>query len=194
MDDRVERALAAAFPDREVEAVEDPGPSWNDANRTVEVTFADDRSPGRVFLKAALDGDGSRGTRERAVTDYVRANGAVPVPEVVAADLEADVPYLATAPIAGRILHRVWHDAADERRRALAAAVGDALARASTRSDSKRPATSSAAVRTGSGSTARRGRTSSVIASSCSGRSRSRTGSTTTSTRSPRRSSATAAC
>ncbi len=129
MDDPVGTVLAAAFPDREVDAVADPGPSWNDANRTVEVSFADDRSPGRVFLKVTLDGGGGRRERERAVTAYVRAAGTVPVPEVVAADPEADAPHLATAPVPGRLLHRVWHDADEERQRALAATVGDALAR-----------------------------------------------------------------
>ncbi|SMO53080.1 phosphotransferase family protein [Halorubrum cibi] len=125
MDASVETALAAAFPDRSVEELVDVGPSWNGGNETVGVDFTDG---GRAYLKVALDGDGSRIARERAVLEYVSTRRPIPVPAVVAADPNAQVPYLATAPAPGRDLHEVLEEADDDRREALSYRVGETLA------------------------------------------------------------------
>lgn len=47
MDERV----TAAFPDRDVAAVDPSGPSWNDANETARVTFTDGEA---VYVKAGV--------------------------------------------------------------------------------------------------------------------------------------------
>ena len=119
-------ALEAAFPDRPVEdLVVDLGPSWNGGNDTVRVDFADGDS---VYLKVAIAGDGSRIARERAVLAYVAGTGSVPVPSVLAADADADVPYLATGPAPGRELLPAFEAAGRSRRRSLLWRVGAALA------------------------------------------------------------------
>ncbi|MFC5277902.1 phosphotransferase family protein [Halorubrum rubrum] len=125
MDPSLETALADAFPDRPVEGLVDVGPSWNGGNETVGVDFADG---GRAYLKVALDANGSRIARERAVLEYVSARRPVPVPAVVAADPDAERPYLATAPASGRDLHAVLEGADADRREALLRRVGGALA------------------------------------------------------------------
>ncbi|PSP54463.1 aminoglycoside phosphotransferase [Halobacteriales archaeon QS_1_67_19] len=101
MDEHIATALEAAFPDREAVDVSGTGPSWNPKNRSVEVAFADG---GTVYLKIAVDGDGSRIARERAVIEHVGARTAVPVPTVVASEVEHSVPHLATAPVDGPTL------------------------------------------------------------------------------------------
>lgn len=125
MDDPVETALAAAFPDRRVEGLVGVGPSWNGGNETVGVDFADGD---RAYLKVAIAGDGSRIARERAVLEYVSARRRIPIPAVLAADPDAAVPYLATAPAPGRDLHEVLEAADDDRREALLGRVGATLA------------------------------------------------------------------
>ena len=125
MDPSLETALANAFPDRPVEGLVDVGPSWNGGNETVGVDFADG---GRAYLKVALDADGSRIARERAVLEYVAARRPVPVPAIVAADPDAEPPHLATAPAPGRDLHAVLEGADDDRREALLRRVGRTLA------------------------------------------------------------------
>lgn len=125
MDDRVSEAISAAFPDRDVTDVSPPGPSWNDANETVRVTFTDGS---QAYVKVGMNGDPSRIRRERAVVAYVGAHTGVPVPEVVACDVEHEPPYLATAPMDGTTLLEPW-DAHDRvGRRDLARAVGRTLA------------------------------------------------------------------
>ncbi|MFC4988757.1 phosphotransferase family protein [Saliphagus infecundisoli] len=126
MDDRVAAALENTFPDRTVETVASTGPSWNDANRTVGVEFADGE---RIYLKLAIDGDGTRITRERAVIAFVSATDAVAVPRVVASDVDRETPYLVTEPVPGRSLEKRWMEANPAERAALARAVGRALAR-----------------------------------------------------------------
>lgn len=126
MDEHVAAALRDGFPDRDVERVVSAGPSWNTANLTVGVEFADGE---RIFLKVATDGNGTRVARERAVIEYVDATGAVAVPTVVAVDSEAAVPYLATAPVDGSGMLERWRDADATERAALARQVGRALAR-----------------------------------------------------------------
>jgi len=121
----ISRALSAAFPDRTPDRLTGVGPSWNGANETVGVTFADG---GRAFLKVALTDDGSRIARERAVLRYVDAHGPVPVPEVLAADPDGDPAYLATAPARGRELLGVYEAATDDERARLLRRVGGALA------------------------------------------------------------------
>ncbi|MEF8773988.1 MAG: phosphotransferase [Halobacteriales archaeon] len=124
-DEALAAALEAAFPDRTVAAVDDTGPSWNEANRTAAVRFGDG---GRAFLKLATDGESARVVRERAAIGHVRVNREVGAPEVLASDPDHDSPYLATAPIAGQPLHRLWADADEDGRDRLARAVGRALA------------------------------------------------------------------
>lgn len=126
-DGAVAAAIERAFPDRAVASVDDPGPSWNDDNRAVEVTF-EHGEPARAYLKVALDGDGSRVRRERAVLAYVQTHRSVPVPEVLAAAPDADPPHLATRPMAGRSLRLAWDDADPDRRATLARAAGRTLA------------------------------------------------------------------
>lgn len=125
MDESIDAALDDAFPDRAVAETGETGPSWNETNETVEVRFADG---GTAYLKVAVDGDGSRIARERAVISFLRANCDVRVPDVVAAAPDAAVPYLATAPLAGRNLAVAWAEATPDERATLARMVGAALA------------------------------------------------------------------
>ncbi|WP_434522353.1 phosphotransferase family protein [Halorubrum sp. AS12] len=121
----IERSLRAAFPDRTVDRVTGVGPSWNGANETVGVVFADGT---RAFLKVALADESHRIAREYAVLRYLRANGLLPVPEVLATDPDGDPAYLATAPAPGRELLGVYETASDEERERLLRRVGAALA------------------------------------------------------------------
>ena len=121
----IDRALAVAFPDREVDRLTGVGPSWNGANETVGVAFADGSW---AFLKVALADESHRLTRERAVLRYVGAHGLLPVPEVLAADPDGDPAYLATAPAPGRGLLDVYDAASDDERERLLRRVGAALA------------------------------------------------------------------
>jgi aminoglycoside phosphotransferase (APT) family kinase protein len=121
----IERALGEAFPDRAVDRLTGVGPSWNGANETVGVVFADG---GRAFLKVALADESHRLAREHAVLRYVGAHGLLPVPEVLAADPDGDPAYLATAPAPGRGLLGVYEAASDDERERLLRRVGGALA------------------------------------------------------------------
>lgn len=127
MNEDVGWAIDEAFPDRAVDELSDPGPSWNEGNETVEVAFEDGET---AYLKVAADGDGSRIRREEAVVAHVRANSGVPVPAILDADPDAAVPYLATAPVDGQNHLDAWYgDGVDEDRRAeIAREVGRALA------------------------------------------------------------------
>jgi aminoglycoside phosphotransferase (APT) family kinase protein len=124
-DDGLVAAVETAFQNRTVSRLAGTGPSWNDQNQTVRVEFADGET---AFLKVASDGDGSRVTRECAVTDYVREHAPVAVPDVLAADANRETPYLATAPLGDRSLRRQWGDADEDDRTGLAERVGRALA------------------------------------------------------------------
>jgi aminoglycoside phosphotransferase (APT) family kinase protein len=123
----VEPVLADAFPDREVAAIGDAGPSWNDGNRTVGVEFADGE---RAYCKVAVDGDPSRAARECGAVAYVDANADVPVPTVLASATgsAADPPYVVTDAVDGVIGWRAWRDADADERAALAHGVGQAFA------------------------------------------------------------------
>ena len=125
MDSRIASVLENAFPDCEVDDFGSTGPSWNEMNRTVKIDFVDGQT---IYLKMATDGDGSRIARERAVLAYVGANGAVPVPTVMASNTTEQVPYLATAPMAGQSLIELWSTGDVNERAALAREVGNALA------------------------------------------------------------------
>jgi len=128
MNEAVTTALGAAFPGRSIERLTGVGPSWNGANDTVGVVFADGA---RAFCKVASDGDGTRIARESAVIRYVNAERPVGVPEVLAADPDADVPYLVTAPAPGREVLDAWEGFGEERpsdREALLRRIGAALA------------------------------------------------------------------
>lgn len=131
MDDRVAAALAAAFPGRSIDAVETAGISWNEFHRTVRVDFGDDEG---CYLKVSAAGDGTRIAREAAVLRHVGGRPPVPVATVLASDPDADPPYLATAPLAGRTLALAWDEAARDgegraERERLATALGSGLAR-----------------------------------------------------------------
>ena len=123
-DDPVDTVLEDVFPDRTVETVRETGPSWNDRNRTVRVAF---RDAGPVFLKVAVDGDGSRSARERAAIDYVDGHCDVVVPTVLASETDGAVPYLLTAPL-GETLALEWGDWSDGKRVDAIRQVGAALA------------------------------------------------------------------
>jgi|AntDeeMinimDraft_5_1070356.scaffolds.fasta_scaffold01736_6 aminoglycoside phosphotransferase (APT) family kinase protein len=122
---QVTAALEDAFPGRAVAETDETGPSWNETNETAEVRFADGET---VYCKVAVDGDGSRIAREHAVISFLRARSEVRVPDVVAADPDAVIPYLATAPMAGRNLAFAWADATPDERASVARTVGATLA------------------------------------------------------------------
>lgn len=125
MTDAVATALDEVFPGRAVDRLTDIGPSWNGANETVGVVFADGS---RAFCKVSVDDDGTRIARERAVLRYIAAERSITVPEVIAADPDARVPYLVTAPAPGRDLLGVWEEADDAKRETLLRRVGATLA------------------------------------------------------------------
>jgi aminoglycoside phosphotransferase (APT) family kinase protein len=132
MNRAVRTALRAAFPERPIERLTDVGPSWNGANDTVGVVFADGD---RAFCKVAVDGDGTRIARESAVLRFVAAERPIRVPEVLATDPDADVPFLVTTPAPGRELLGVWEelddespDGSDRERESLLRRVGATLA------------------------------------------------------------------
>ena len=125
MDEQIETALRQAFPDRSVAEVGSTGPSWNDLNRTVELTFTDGET---VYCKISTTGDGERIARERALLAYVGANVDVPVPSVTAADPEFEVPYLATPAVEGESLIRRWAEAETSERRGLVTELGHTFA------------------------------------------------------------------
>jgi len=133
MDDAIRRGLDAMFPGRSVEGVRSTGPSWNDDNETVRVTFADGRRPDAAFLKVARDGDGARVRREVACIGAVdAADLALRVPDVLGADPDADPPVLATAPLSGDSVLSAWSDAGRDGTEALTRAMGAALASVNT--------------------------------------------------------------
>lgn len=125
MDDAVAAVLDDVFPDRAVDEVGPAGPSWNENNRTVAVSFADGD---RAYLKVALDGDPSRIARERAALEYVGANCEVAVPGVIGSDTEETTPYLVTAPLTGEWLGDGWAEWGPDERADTARLVGRALA------------------------------------------------------------------
>ncbi|MFD1568998.1 phosphotransferase family protein [Halorubrum laminariae] len=122
----VSSVIRDAFPDRPVAELCEVGTSWNGANETLGVQFADGD---RAFCKVAVDGDGTRIARERAVLRYVAAERSIPVPSVLAADRNGTPPYLVTAPVSGRELTVAWNDADENSaREALLYRVGRTLA------------------------------------------------------------------
>jgi len=136
MDNAIRTALAAAAPDRDVDTVEEPGGSANPGNRTVRVRFVDGET---AYLKVAVDGNRTRLARAVATVRYVGGrsgagdrNGdgrtAVRVPRVLAADADADPPYLLTAPLSGSPVDREWAAGSVDERADLTGAVGRALA------------------------------------------------------------------
>ncbi|MDZ5812576.1 aminoglycoside phosphotransferase family protein [Halorubrum sp. AD140] len=130
MNEAVATVLGEAFPDRSVERLTAAGVSWNGANETVGVVFADGA---RAFCKVAVDGDGTRVARELAVLRHVTTRRPIAAPEVLAADSGAGVPYLITAPAPGRELLGVWEelgegDGGEADREALLRRVGATLA------------------------------------------------------------------
>jgi len=125
MNDAIRSALASAAPDREVATVEDPGGSANPGNRTVRVRFADGET---AYLKVAVDGNRTRLARAVAVMRYADEQTAVDVPQVLAADSDADPPYLLTAPLSGTPVDEAWAGGSVDERADLSRAVGRTLA------------------------------------------------------------------
>ncbi|MDG5761372.1 phosphotransferase [Natronococcus sp. A-GB1] len=123
-DDLVDAVLEDVFSGRTVETVGETGPSWNDRNRTVRIAF---READPVFLKVAVDGDGSRIACERAAIEYVDEHCDVIVPTVLASEPDGRVPYLLTAPL-GETLSLEWSDWSDGKRVDVTRQVGAALA------------------------------------------------------------------
>lgn len=126
MDDRFLSVLEDAFPEHEIDEMEDHEPLSDERNGTVYVDFSDG---GRVFCKIAVDGERSRLGVERAVIEYVSAHCDVPVPTVLASDTDGPVPYLITAPIAGRKLADVKWDTDRSGEERVMEALGRTLAR-----------------------------------------------------------------
>lgn len=124
--DRLERVLAAAFPDRQAPATRESPESGNEGNRTVRVDFADGET---AYLKLRVDGDAERNAREAAVTRYVGRHRELRVPELLAVDSSFDPPYLATAPIGGTSLDELWERADRDERTRLARESGRLVAR-----------------------------------------------------------------
>ena len=125
MSDRATTVLTDAFPNRSVDRLFDTGLSWNGGNETLGVVFADGS---HAFCKLATDGDRNRIARELAVLQYVDRERCLDVPDVLAGDPDAAVPYLVTGPAPGRELLDVWERANDTERRALLRRVGSTLA------------------------------------------------------------------
>lgn len=101
------------------------GPSWNDLNEAVRVEFADAEP---AYLKVALDGDGTRITRERTAIEYVAAHLDVPVPTVLASVTGSELPFLATAPMSGRSVAARWPDLDHDERVTAFREIGRVLA------------------------------------------------------------------
>lgn len=119
-------AVDAAFPTRTVADVGSTGPSWNEQNQTIRVSFTDD---GVAFLKAATDGDGTRVARERAVIDYVQASTDIGVPNILSVAPEGNPPHLATAALGETSLRVQLDESDDTAQLSLLGRVGRALAR-----------------------------------------------------------------
>lgn len=123
--ERIVSAVTVAFDDRTVADVGSTGPSWNEQNQTVSVSFADGNT---AFLKLATDDDGTRVARERAVIDYVRATTDIAVPDVLSVKPDGNPPHLATAPLGDESMRIQWNNADETERTALATRAGRALA------------------------------------------------------------------
>jgi len=114
-----------AFPGRMVESVSASGPSWNDGNSSVCVTFAD----GDVaFAKVATDGTDARIATELAAIEYADRHCGVTVPTVLASGTAGSTPYLVTAPMEGANFHRPWAEWSTAERAAEIERVAAALA------------------------------------------------------------------
>lgn len=123
--DESERILATVFPDRTVESTEPGGVSWNPTTQTIRVTFADAKP---VYLKHAGPTDRDRIARECGTLRYVRDDSRVQVPTLVAADPDAEHPYLVTRPLAGRGFDPVWNEADGDDREELTRRLGATIA------------------------------------------------------------------
>lgn len=113
------------FPGRTVESVSGAGPSWNDANDSVRVRFADGDA---AFAKVATDGTTTRVATELAAIDYADRHCEVAVPTVLGSDATGSTPYLVTAPMDGANFHRPWAEWSTAERAAEVERVGAALA------------------------------------------------------------------
>lgn len=122
MNDPLNDAVRAAFPDRRVESVAEQ--DTRPGNVTALVTFADD---GRAYLKTATDSR-HRLVRETAATRYAGTHCPVGVPTVLAADPHGDPSYLATEPLPGVALADPWSDADHEARVELLRRAGRLIA------------------------------------------------------------------
>ena len=122
MNDHLDDAIRAAFPDRTVEAVNER--DTRPGNRTALVEFADGNC---AYLKTATDGH-HRLVRETAATRYAEAHCSAATPTVIAADPDGNPPYLATEPLPGVPLAEPWGDADLDARVGLLRQVGRTVA------------------------------------------------------------------
>jgi aminoglycoside phosphotransferase (APT) family kinase protein len=100
--DALQSAAADVFPDRTIDAID--AQVTRPGNEVGRVTFAE-ADP--CYLKLATDTT-RRLARELAAMRYAVAHCPIEVPTVVAADIDADRPYLAMTPLPGTPLNDPW--------------------------------------------------------------------------------------
>ena len=96
------RVVADAFSDCTIESIEPQ--NARPGNETVCVKFID-REP--VYAKVDLNAVG-RIRREVAAMCHADNYSPVNVPEIIAADPDADSPYMITSPLAGELMNERW--------------------------------------------------------------------------------------
>lgn len=128
MEGAVERAVAAAFPERTVSTRTVAPRSDRPGNRTVRLQFTDDSV---AYLKVAVDDQPearARLAREAAAIAYASEHTAVRVPQVLAADTDGTPAYVATAALSGTVIATDWPAGSAVARATVLRAVGRALA------------------------------------------------------------------
>ena len=125
MESAVKEALSEAFPDREVVATDDELDSGQPGNQVVAVRFQGGQ---RAFLKVAIDDNRRQIAREAAATRYAATNCDVRVPRVLAADPDADLPYVATTSLTGTSVDSRWRSIETDERAAILRRIGRGLA------------------------------------------------------------------
>lgn len=120
MSSAVRTVVTDAFPNCTIENIKPQ--NARPGNKTARVEFAD-RGP--VYVKVDLNSVG-RVRREIAGVRHASTYASVNVPEIVAADPDADSPYMITRPLAGELMNERW--TADDDREVLMHAVGSTVA------------------------------------------------------------------
>jgi aminoglycoside phosphotransferase (APT) family kinase protein len=116
----VRRLVTREFPGHTIKTID----SQDDrpGNETVRVEFTN-REP--VYAKVDRNAAG-RVRREAAAARCANKHASVNVPEVITADPDAEVPYLITSPLAGKLMNDRW--TAGDNKEVLMRAVGETLA------------------------------------------------------------------